>query len=763
MPYNIGMRKRFTFLSLSKTSRILKRILVVLLFSFICVFLYIMSSIALNQVKQAIEKQYIEDGKNLARTYALTFQNIITQANLSLDMYANMNIVRSGTTEEIARWFQENSALRPKNFLNAFFCDKNGDLYTDGGKYVNVTDRDYYHAMIKENKIYYLGSAVYSKTTGKRIIHVLRGVYTPQNELKGFVGGSIEVAKITNTLANAQYANEMQPFILDNNGVCIAHPEEDALMKTFTPKEEEYSQFATTNLSKLEATTFNSVNGRGEKVHVFLNKIESCNWIAGVSILDEKIYETYNNLEHAKKLVFIAVIISGILFYFFSILMLHIMHKRYESNLKRDPLTELLTRQNLEQEATKQLEQNPNGKFVLIEADFTGFKFINRNYGEKVGNETLSTFANELKDLCFVYGGIAARGYADHFYYFNQINSLAKFISLFRIAQENIEKVASKGKYPFSARYGISFMIPKKEDDINSGKKSISQLIGEASMARKTIKSNGDHPYAVFNTHMAKRILQEQKIERTMEKSLARGEFFVVYQPKILLSTDKIIGAEALVRWNSPEMGFLTPDKFIPLFESNGFIKKLDFAVYEMVFKFIRTQLDKKQPVVPISINMSRNHTNTHEFMKEFMRLVEKYAVPKELIEIELLERSVANEKPILQEITNELHKNGFTVAMDDFGNGESSLTMLNSIPIDVLKFDQNFLRNANDIEKTEQFITSLMKMAQQLKKKTVFEGVETEEQRDFLKSINCDSVQGYFYSKPLSEKDFVRFMQKHL
>ena len=281
-------------------------------------------------------------------------------------------------------------------------------------------------------------------------------------------------------------------------------------------------------------------------------------------------------------------------------------------------------------------------------------------------------------------------------------------------------------------------------------------------MAKQSIKYNNDQAYAVFNTNMAKRILQEQRIEQIMEKALARGEFFVVYQPKINLMTDKVIGAEALVRWNSPELGFLTPDKFIPLFENNGFIKKLDFAVYEMVFKFLRSQLDKKMPVVPISINMSRSHVNTQTFMKEFLKRIEKYDIPKNLIEIEILERSVANEKPILQEITKELHKHGFTVAMDDFGNGESSLTMLNSVPIDVLKFDQNFLKNNADSEKTEQFITSLMKMAQQLQKKTVFEGVETEEQRDFLKSINCDSVQGYFYSKPLMEEDFLKFLKEH-
>ena len=756
------MHKSFTFHTLSKTSRLLKRILILSLFVFICLFLYIMSSIALNQVKKAIEEQYIEDGKNLARTYAITFQNIITQAHLSLDMYANSDVINRGSTQEIAEWFAANSYIRPKNFLNAFYCDSSGELYTDSGKNVNVSDRDYYRAIMSGNYIYHLGSAVYSKTTGKRIIHVSRAVYTSSGELKGFVGGSIELASINKILASAQHANDIQPFILDKDGICISHPDEDALMTTFTPQEDEYKIYATANISKIGTTTFNSINEHGEKVHVFIERIKDCNWTAGVSILDKKIYETYTKLDHAKKVVFLIVIFAGILFYSFTNIMLAALRKKYESTLKRDPLTELLTRQHLEMEATKQLEQNPNANFVLIETDFVGFKFINRNYGEKTGNEALRAFANELKDLCFGYGGIAARGYADHFYYFNQITSLAKFMATFRIAQENIERIATKRKYPFTPKYGISFMTPQKDDDINSGKKSIAQLIGEASMAKQSIKNNNDQAYAVFNTNMAKRILQEQRIEQIMEKALARGEFFVVYQPKINLMTDKVIGAEALVRWNSPELGFLTPDKFIPLFESNGFIKKLDFAVYEMVFKFLRSQLDKKMPVVPISINMSRSHVNTQTFMKEFLKRIEKYDIPKNLIEIEILERSVANEKPILQEITKELHKHGFTVAMDDFGNGESSLTMLNSVPIDVLKFDQNFLKNNADSEKTEQFITSLMKMAQQLQKKTVFEGVETEEQRDFLKSINCDSVQGYFYSKPLMEEDFLKFLKEH-
>ena len=253
-----------------------------------------------------------------------------------------------------------------------------------------------------------------------------------------------------------------------------------------------------------------------------------------------------------------------------------------------------------------------------------------------------------------------------------------------------------------------------------------------------------------------------------MESALENNEFFVMYQPKIDLKTDRIVGAEALVRWNSEQLGIVTPDNFIPLFERNGFITKLDFFVYKKVFEFIKNRLDNDKSIVTISVNMSRNHNKPDKFIHDFMDLFNKYNIPPSLIQVEILERSIMD-RNTLQEITMLLHKEGFTVAMDDFGSGESSLNMLTKIPVDVLKFDKTFLQSAQEgpkgglDTKTANFIQSLIKLGKNLDKETLFEGVETEEQRDFLRSIDCDQVQGYFYSKPLTEQDFIEYIENHI
>ena len=259
---------------------------------------------------------------------------------------------------------------------------------------------------------------------------------------------------------------------------------------------------------------------------------------------------------------------------------------------------------------------------------------------------------------------------------------------------------------------------------------------------------------------------EENIIENSMEDALKNKEFFVLYQPKISLSTEKIVGAEALVRWNSSKLGFLTPDKFIPLFERNGFITKLDYYVYDEVFSFLDNMIERGEEPIPISVNMARNHDKPQKFIHDFMEIFNRHKVPAKYIQLELIERSFMSSET-MNEIINSLHKKGFSVAMDDFGSGESSLNVISKIPVDVLKFDREFLlsstnKNGELDKKTAKFIEILVELSKSLEKETVFEGVETKAQRDFLKSINCDQAQGYFYSEPLSEQEFLKFVKSH-
>ncbi|MCR4735813.1 MAG: GGDEF domain-containing phosphodiesterase [Treponema sp.] len=427
-----------------------------------------------------------------------------------------------------------------------------------------------------------------------------------------------------------------------------------------------------------------------------------------------------------------------------------------------DPLTNLWTRQKFESEAGKELKRNRQGKFILIETDIRGFKFINQNYGEEAADKLLQYYAKKLSEKTQKYKALIGHGFADHFYILLKISSVHTAMIVFKEQLSILNQEIKDYEIPFFPKFGISFFMGKTREK----EATIQNLIGQASFAKSTIKDTALNQYSIYNSKLLKRINEERYIESHSETALENNEFFVMYQPKVLLNSEKIGGAEALVRWNNPEMGIMNPDQFIPLFEKNGFIKKLDFYVYEQVFKFIQKQIDSGGNIVPISVNMSRNHDKPEKFLHDFMQMFNKYSIPKNLIEIEILERSVMNNNT-LREFTDLLHKEGFTVAMDDFGSGESSLNMLTKIPVDVLKFDRTFLsssttENGNLDPSSADFIKILVDLSKNLKKHTIFEGVETQGQRDFLKSINCDQVQGYFYSKPLFEQEFINFLSTH-
>ncbi len=210
----------------------------------------------------------------------------------------------------------------------------------------------------------------------------------------------------------------------------------------------------------------------------------------------------------------------------------------------------------------------------------------------------------------------------------------------------------------------------------------------------------------------------------------------------------------------------MEPSMFLKAVEESGNIRKLDYYVYECVFKFIRSQLDKSSNIVPISLNMSRQHLDSENFIENLSRLIQKYRIPPRLLKIEILERACTYETAQLKKVIQQLKKIGITTAIDDFGTGESSLGMLTEIPVDEIKLDRlfvNFIGSENGYEERnlEKVTKSILTLSKQLGKKTLCEGVETQKQIDFLKTVPCDTVQGFYYSKPLNEYNFIQFLQK--
>lgn len=248
--------------------------------------------------------------------------------------------------------------------------------------------------------------------------------------------------------------------------------------------------------------------------------------------------------------------------------------------------------------------------------------------------------------------------------------------------------------------------------------------------------------------------LKEKNIEDNMEHALENNEFIVYFQPKVELKTNKIAGAEALVRWQNSKKELIPPNEFIPIFEKNGFITKLDIYVFEEVCKTIRKWLNEGINPIPVSVNLSRMHLQNPNFLKKYKEIQEKYEVPADLLEIELTETLVFENFEQLKKVIDDIHQMGFSCSIDDFGSGYSSLNLLKEIPVDILKLDRIFFSKKND-KRGNSVIESIISLAKKLNMTTISEGVETISQVEFLRKADCDLVQGYVYSKPLAKDDF--------
>ena len=240
-----------------------------------------------------------------------------------------------------------------------------------------------------------------------------------------------------------------------------------------------------------------------------------------------------------------------------------------------------------------------------------------------------------------------------------------------------------------------------------------------------------------------------------MDRALVNREFQVYLQPKISTSEEELGGAEALVRWIHPKEGFIPPNRFIPIFEKNGFILKLDDYMLEEISKVQAQWLKEGRKLVPISVNVSRAHFTREDLAEHICAIVDKYQVPHNVIELELTESAFFDDKKVLLNTVQKLREAGFPVSMDDFGAGYSSLNSLKELQIDVLKIDADFFRGADVEERGLLIVSEVIDLAKKLNMKIVAEGIESKEQVEFLTEQECDLIQGYFYAKPMPVAEF--------
>ena len=412
-----------------------------------------------------------------------------------------------------------------------------------------------------------------------------------------------------------------------------------------------------------------------------------------------------------------------------------------------DELTGIYNKQAFYAKTKEMLLDNPDKNFDLLRINIERFKVLNDLFGESTGDKLLRYIGKFLKEinlpLC-----VSGRLYADNFvvcYEAGKGDSRRMINTLQMVADS----------FAINNRTILSFGLYRIDDKTLP----VSVMCDRANMALWKAKGNFKNPYCEYDEKMRQQVLKEQKIINAMERAIQNKEFTLYLQPKYDIEKGTIIGAEALVRWISLENGFISPGDFIPVFENNGFVYEVDKFIWEESCRYLRKWLDEGREVHPISVNVSRIDLYTPKLVQHLVNLREKYKLPSQYLELEITESAYTEDPEQIITITRQLREAGFVILMDDFGTGYSSLNMLKDIQIDVLKLDMGFLKSSDYSAKGGNILTAILKMAESLKMQTIAEGVETKEQVEFLKSIGCRYVQGFYYSKPLPVGEFEKLI----
>lgn len=410
-----------------------------------------------------------------------------------------------------------------------------------------------------------------------------------------------------------------------------------------------------------------------------------------------------------------------------------------------DSVTGIYNKNKYYEMVERQLREGTGTRQFLLLFDIDRFKIINETYSVSEGDKVLAFIGKTLKRLARP-GETYARMENDVF-----------SICLKRSEEEAIsfiEKLEHEiNSYPLDFQFIFSTGILRISEYKGE---TISLLCDRASMAQRKVKGNYVQRYAFFEENMKKALKWEHYITGCMRQALEKEQFEVYLQPKYDIRNKEIVGAEALVRWKHPVDGMISPGQFIPLFEQNGFILNLDEYIWERSCRMLRKWLDKGIKPVPISVNVSRIHIYDSGFCDTICRLVDKYRLPPELLELEITESAYTESPQVLYDIMDRLQEKGFIFLMDDFGSGYSSLNVLKDIPVDVVKIDLNFLKKARKGEGIgRDILRGTVQLINSIELPIVVEGVETCEQADFLLSVGCFCAQGYYYARPMAVEAF--------
>lgn len=435
-----------------------------------------------------------------------------------------------------------------------------------------------------------------------------------------------------------------------------------------------------------------------------------------------------------------------------------------------DPLTGLYTLEYFKKEVQKILSASQEDEaFVMLCTDVTHFERVNNLYGLKQADKILADLAglltsisertteDTLSELPICSVKCACRSVADHILVLMTYEDKEKLKNKLQDLCGSFADIVQDSYQEAAPRLGIGvYEIENKNEEVEN-------IVERANVARKGLQLNKSRAIVFYDPRLTKGMDRVREIESRMESALTNGEFKVYLQPKYDLESGRIVGAEALCRWLPDDGKAIYPDEFIPVFEENGFIGKLDYYMLDKVCGMIRKRQESGRENVCVSVNQSRVLLGDEQYQDKVKAVLEQHGTLGEYIELELTERIFEDNLSEFARIMEQVKKLGIRWSIDDFGTGYSSLNLLKELPVDIIKIDKSFLDETETSEASRIIIRKTVELTQELDKHVVCEGVETESQADYLREISCDMAQGYLYARPMPMEQFEEMLDKEM
>ncbi len=486
----------------------------------------------------------------------------------------------------------------------------------------------------------------------------------------------------------------------------------------------------------------------GERSSIIYTPLGIEDWMIMTIIPENVILSTANNVTSVTFVVSFITVLIGFVFVF----IINTSQRKHVKNVEElayvSPLTKINTLIKFKLDAEGFIKKQGDKDLYLIKFDIENFRLVNESLGSDRGDEILKSMV-----------AVTHHQYTGRSLYAHIHND--EFLAL--IAQNGllVEQWCSKFIEELFGALGEDFkynlqLVAGYYRIIDGDKADISACIEKVNIAHHNAKKDGVGISGYSDEYLAHAI-KVKEIENAMDEALTNGEFKMVLQPGLSLGENKLIAAEALVRWISPR-GNMMPDEFIPIFEKNGFILKLDMHMFEQACAYLKSWKQNGAELFTISVNFSRKHLYSTDFVSTLESICAKYEILPAYLGIEVTESSMLSNEGELISLIHQLQGKGFKVFMDDFGSGYSSLGLLKNTPVDVIKLDKSFFSRSESRQRSLAVVNSVIRLSKDLDIKTVAEGVETAEDVKVLKEMGCDIIQGYYYAKPMPVDEFKEF-----